>query len=45
VTSHRRRVAIVVIIVTLVGIGACTLLMNPGKYGMTPAEREAPLPD
>ena len=36
---------IVVILVTLAAIGACTLLLNPGKYGMTPAETETPLPD
>ncbi len=36
---------IVAILAVLAGIGSCTLLLNPGKYGITPAETETPLPD
>lgn len=32
--------AIVVILSVLAGIVACTLMLNPGKYGVTPAEQE-----
>jgi hypothetical protein len=40
-----RRFAIVAILVTLAAVGSCVLVFNPGKYGVTPAERETPLPD
>lgn len=32
-----RRLVIVAIIATLAAVGACTLLFNPGKFGMAPA--------
>lgn len=32
-----RRLAIVAIVCGLFGIAACGLLLNPGRFGMTPA--------
>lgn len=37
-----RRMLIVAILSGLAAIGSCTLLLNPGKYGMTPAGTETP---